>query len=173
MTHDRLRRGDRELVGVIAEDVLDRLRLRQVAERRRCAVCVDVVDVFWRKVGAAQCCAHHLGYSNGLGIRRRHVVRVVRGAVTDHLGVDRRASRQRRVRVLQHEYTGPLADHKTGASGVEGTRGTRRMLLLRHESAHGTEAGEDERMHASLGPAGEHCVSVATTDQLGGLAHGM
>jgi hypothetical protein len=43
-----LRRRDRELVGVLAEDVLDRLGLRRVAERRRRPVRVDVVDVLGR-----------------------------------------------------------------------------------------------------------------------------
>src|SRR5437016_1727355 len=41
----RLSGGHRELVRVIAEDVLDRFRLGSVAERRRRPVRVDVADV--------------------------------------------------------------------------------------------------------------------------------
>ena len=48
----RLRRGDGELVRVVAEDVLDRLRLGRVAERRRGAVRVDVADALGLDSGA-------------------------------------------------------------------------------------------------------------------------
>ncbi len=44
------------------------------------------------------------------------------------------------------------------------------MLVLDREPAHGAEAGEDQRVHARLRPAGEHDVRVPALDQLGRLA---
>ena len=48
-----LRRRDRELVGVVAEDLLQRPRLGEVAERRRGAVRVDVADALGRDPAAS------------------------------------------------------------------------------------------------------------------------
>src|SRR6185312_14505915 len=42
VSHHRFCRGDGELVGMIAEDRLDRLRLGKISERRRGSVRVDV-----------------------------------------------------------------------------------------------------------------------------------
>ena len=46
----------------------------------------------------------------------------------------------------------------------------RRILVLGHEPAHRAEAGQDQRMDARLGAAGEHRVGVAAADELGALA---
>ena len=45
------------------------------------------------------------------------------------------------------------------------------MLLLRGQSSHRGEAGQDQRVDAGLGPAGEDRVGVAATDDLGPLPH--
>ena len=47
------------------------------------------------------------------------------------------------------------------------------MLVLGGEPAHRAEAGQDQRVHAGLGAAGEDDVGVAPADDLGSLAHGV
>ncbi len=98
------------------------------------------------------------------------MVRVVRCAVAEHLGVDTGAAGLRRLEVLQHEHAGTLAHDEAGAGGVERTRRAGRVLLLGGEPAHGAEPGEDQRVHAGLGAACEHRVRVAAADQLRRLA---
>ena len=51
-----------------------------------------------------------LMYAGGLGLRRSHVVRVVRRAVAEHLGVHVRPPRPRALEILQHEHACALAD---------------------------------------------------------------
>ena len=98
------------------------------------------------------------------------MVRVVRRAVAEHLGVDRRAARPRGLELLEHEDARALADDEAGARRVERPRGARRVLVLGGEPAHRAEAGEDQRVDARLGAAGEYRVRVAAADQLGALA---
>ena len=93
------------------------------------------------------------------------MVRVVRRAVGQDLGVDGGAAPLRSLELFEHEHAGAFADHEAGARGVERARRPRRMLLLRHEAAHRAEAGEDQRMEAGFGAARERGVRVTTPDQ--------
>jgi hypothetical protein len=43
------------------------------------------------------------------------------------------------------------------------------VLLLGGETAHGAEAGQDQRVHAGLGAAGEDDVGIAAADDLRAL----
>ena len=78
--------------------------------------------------------------------------------------------RLRRLELLEHEHARALAHHEPRPRRVERPRRPRRVLLLGDEPAHRAEAGEDQRVHARLGAAGEHRVGVAAPDQLGALA---
>ena len=98
------------------------------------------------------------------------MVRVVRGAVAEHLGVDRGATRPRRLELLDDEHARALAHDEAGPRRVEGPRRARRVLVLGDEPAHGAEPGQDQRVHAGLGAAGEHGVGVAAAHELGRLA---
>ena len=89
--------------------------------------------------------AHHARHSARLGVGLGDVEGVVRGAVGDDLGVDRGAAGPSRLQLLEHQNPGSLADHKTVASRVEGTRGARRILLLGGQPAHVAETREDQR----------------------------
>ena len=101
------------------------------------------------------------------------MVRVVRRAVAEDLGVDLRAALLRGLELLEHEHARALAHHEAGARRVERPRRARRVLVLGDEPAHRAEAGEDQRVHARLGAAGEHRVRAAALDQLRRLADGV
>ena len=128
---------------------------------------VDVADPLGLDAGPRERRPHHLDDADRLGLGLRHVVRVVRGAVPEHLRVDACAARLRSLELLEHEDARALAHDEAGPGGVERARGARRVLLLGDEPAHRAEAGEDQRMDAGLGTAGEHDVGVAALDQLG------
>ena len=59
MPGHRLGRADQHLVGVIAEGTLDGRGFEFIAQRRRCAVSIDVADLLRRDAGIAQRIAHH------------------------------------------------------------------------------------------------------------------
>ena len=99
------------------------------------------------------------------------MVRVVRRAVAEHLGVDPRAAADRALELLEQQHAGALAHDEPGARRVERARGERRILLLGDEPAHRAEAGEDHRMHAGLGAAREDDVGVAAANRLRALPH--
>ena len=127
---------DGELVGVVAEDVLDRLRLGRVAERGRGAVRVDVADALGLDAGALERAAHHRRDADRLGLGLGEVVRVVRGAVAEHLGVDRGAAALGVLPVLEHDRAGALGHDEAGARRVERPRRARGILVLGDEPAH-------------------------------------
>ena len=169
VAHHRLRRRNRQLVGVVAEDFLDRLRLRQVSQRRRRAVSVDVPDTLGLNGGAPECGAHHVGDAGRLRLGLGHVMPVVRCAVPEHLRVDAGTACLCGLELLEHEHARTFSHHEPRARGVERPRCARRILVLNREPAHRREAGEDQRVHAGLAPAGEDRVGVAAFDQLRGF----
>ena len=117
----RLGRGDRKLVGMVAEGGLDRPRLGGVAEWSRGAVRVDVAHLLGLDAARSESLGHHACHSTGLGVGLGDVVGIIRGAVGDNLGVDLGAAGPRRFQLLKHENPGSFADHKTVARGVERT----------------------------------------------------
>ena len=122
----------------------DRLRLGEVALRRRCPVRVDVTDLLRLHARAGQRRAHHLGDADRVRIGLGHVMRVVRGAVAKYLGIDARASPLGVLELLEQHHARPLAHHEAGARSVEGTGRERRIFILCDEPTHCAEAGEDD-----------------------------
>ena len=104
---------------MIAEDVLDRLRLGDVAERRRGAVRVDVADPLEVHACACERRAHHRRDSRCLGLGLGKMVCVVRGAVTEHLAVDVGAAALGCVPVLEQHGTGSLGHHEPCTRRIE------------------------------------------------------
>ena len=97
-------------------------------------------------------------------------MRVVRGAVAEHLGVDRRAAGARGLELLQHEDARTLPHDEPRTRRVERARGERRVLLLGDEPAHRAEPGEDQRRDRRLGASGEHDVGLSAPDRRRRLA---
>ena len=92
---------------MVAEDVLDRLRLGDVAQRRRGAVRVDVADALGLDARALERRAHHRRDAGRLRLGLGEVVRVVRGAVAENLAVDVGAAPLGRVPVLEQHRPEP------------------------------------------------------------------
>ena len=107
------------------------------------------------------------------GIGSRHVVRVVGGAVAEHLRVDGGSARPRALELLEHHDARPLAHDEPGPCRVERPGRPRRILVLGDETAHRAEAGKEQRMDARLRTAGQHRVGVAAPHELSSLADGV
>ena len=114
-----LRRRDGKVVRVSTEDVLDRLRLGCVAERRRRAVRVDVAHLLRLEARSRESPVHHLRDADRVGIGLRHVMRVVRRAVGEDLGIHAGTALLRRLELFEHEHACALADHEAGSCRIE------------------------------------------------------
>ncbi len=132
---------------------------------------VDVAHALGLDVRPLEGRPHHLAHADRRRLRRGHVVRVVRGAVAEHLGVDGRPSCLGGLELLEHENARALAHHEARAGGVERSRGPRWVLFLGSQAPHCREAGQDQRVDAGLGAACQDRVGVAAADDLGALPH--
>src|ERR1051325_1425784 len=112
----RLRRADGELVGVLAEDALDRQRLRFVAERRRRAVRVDVVNVGRLQAGVLQRAAHDVDHPDAVLRGRGDMIRVEAHALTGQLAEDPRAAGDGALALLEKQDAGSLAHDEAVAA---------------------------------------------------------
>ena len=155
---------------MVAEDLLDRARLGEVAERRRGPVRVDVADTLRVDVCALERRAHHLAHADRLGLGLGHVVRVVRGAVAEHLGVDPRAARRAcsSSSSTSVHAPSPITNPSRVASNGREARGGCSSSAARPRIAQ-KPARISGWMHASVPPR-DHGVGVAAPDQLGALA---
>src|SRR5205085_3448026 len=87
-----LRPAQRNFVGAVTEHLFDRQRLGRVVERGRAAVSVDVIDLVSGDLGILEREPHRARRLRSVRARRRHVIGVVRHAVPEHFGVDRRTA---------------------------------------------------------------------------------
>src|SRR6202042_2149392 len=104
----RLGRRDWDLVCRVAEDLLERARLREVVERRPGAVRVDVLDVLGTYTGAFERTTHAAHGTVATRLRRGDVVRVGGRRIADQLRMDGCAPRDRMLAFFQHEHRGSL-----------------------------------------------------------------
>ena len=156
---------------MVAEDVLDRLRLGGVAERGRGAVGVDVADALGLDARALERRAHHRRDAGRLRLGLRQVVRVVRGAVAEHLGVDRRRRAARRApspRAASAPAPSAITKPARVASNGREARGGCSSSAARPRIA--VKPARISGIDARLGAAREHRVGVAALDHLGRLA---
>src|ERR1700716_754289 len=101
-----LRAAHRQPVGVIAEYLLDRRGLRRVVERRGRGMGVDVTDLVRCDIAVGECELDGAGGLPPVRAWRGHVIRVVRVRVTDDLGIDPGAPRDRAAALLEDEDGG-------------------------------------------------------------------
>ena len=169
---DRLRRRDGKLVRVVAEDLLDRLRLGQVAERRGRPVGVDVADLLRLDPGAGRAPrASSPMTPTDRRVGLREVVGVVRRAVADHLGVDRgrRApapppAPPARARAAPSPITKPARVASNGREARGGFSSSAASPRIAQNPA------RISGVTAASAPAGEDGVGIAAADDLRCLA---
>src|SRR3984893_9942352 len=151
MAQHRFGRADRDAVGGLAKDVLERQRFRHVAQLGRGPVGVDVTHVFGRDPRFGQRPLHRLGRSGAHRIRRRDVAGVGRRAVADDLGDDRSTPPPRRLELLEDQDSGPFPHDKAVALHVEGTAGPAGFDVAGRDGTRRAERRQRQRRDTGLG----------------------
>ena len=158
----------------IADQALDGLELDLVAERRRGAVGVDVVDIAGRDAGAAHAPPHATERAIAILGRRRDVVGVAGQAVADQLGVDAGAAALGVIVFFQHHGASALAHHEAVAVAVIGPRRAfGRIVKSGRERPASGKARERDTVDRRLRAAGHHHVGIAQRNQPAGIADGV
>ena len=125
---------------VLAQRELDHACLARVAEWRRGAVRVDVVDLVGRDAGVCERHPHRAGRATAGRVGLGHVPRVRRDAVAEQLRVDPGATAARMLELLEHENGARFAHHEAVPVGVERPARVLRVVVPPREGVHRAEA---------------------------------
>jgi predicted phosphoribosyltransferase/nucleotide-binding universal stress UspA family protein len=152
-----LGRADGNAADVVAKDLAQHLRLRDVADRGAGGVGVDVVHPGGFDPGIGQGAAHGGHGGAGVGAGDDHVEGIAGGAVAGHLGVSAAAANPGAVGALQHEDSAALAHHEAVAAPVEGPRGSAGVVVAARQGAEVAETGHGHRTDGHVaGPGQAH-----------------
>ena len=174
MADGPLRRRHRDGIATLAEQPLHRVELDLVAERRRGAVRVDVVEILRLDAGALQRRLHRAVGTIAALRRRGDMIGIARKTVADDLRIDARATRFGMVQRFEHDGAGALAHHEAVAIPVERARALRRLVVeARRQGATGAEAGDPDAVDGRFGAAGDHDFGIFKRDQSRRVADSM
>ena len=167
-----LGRADGELVGMLAEDGLDRRGLVAIVEDRRGAMRVDVSTSSGARSAFFSARLQRARQPRATWRRLGDVVRVRRRGVADDLGVDARATRPRMLLIFQQQDARALAHHEAVACRRRrgGSRSAGSSLWRESARMLSNEAAMPCGVMLALGATGEHRGGVAAPDHLDRLA---
>src|SRR5437588_12368014 len=103
---------DRKVVGVIAEDLLDRASLAKIADVRRGGVGVDVINLVWGNAGMFERELHGARGAFAVRWRSSHVISVCSKSVACEFAINLRASPFRVFQFFHDTNTSPFAHDK-------------------------------------------------------------
>ena len=161
--------ADVELIGVFAEEFGDGLHFGDVADGRRRAVNVDVVDVFGLHACVFEGIAHHEVGTEAFGVGSGDVVRIGRHAHTCYFAVDLGTACLGVLEFFENEHTGAFAHNETVAAGGEGTRSVLGVVVARGEGVHSRETAHAGRPDSGFGTAGNNGISLAEANEVEGI----
>ena len=145
-----------------------------VAERRRGAVGVDVIDVLGVGPGPFQRRFHAPLGAAAVFRRRGNVMGVAGQAEADDLGHDIGAAGLGVLQLFEHQGPGPVAHDEAVAVLVPGPgRLLRSVVEARRQRPGGAEPGHAEPAYGGLGAAGDHHVGIFQHDKPGRVADRM
>src|SRR2546427_1772332 len=143
---------------------LDRLGLDPVVERRRSAMGVYVVDVPGVEARVPKCLTHRQHGAGAVLGWRGDLVRIGRRAITEHLGVDGRATSACVFEGLENDQRGSFAHYAPIAVEVEGLARGGSVLVARTDRVEGTERGEFCGVQHRVGATSDHDIGVVPRD---------
>src|SRR5262249_40487717 len=91
----------------------------------------------------------------------------------DDLGEDVCAAAPGELEVLENKYAGTFADDEAVAILVPRATGPRGIIVASGKCAHGGKSANSHGCDGAFSASGDHYVSVATLDDLVGIANGM
>ena len=165
---------DFDLLGVGAENQLDRLRFRAVIEHGGRGVGIDVPDGRRVYPGFAQGILHGAGHAFAIFTGGGHVVGVARRAIADQLRIYPGPAFLSRFQRFNKEQPGPFADDKAIAFGVERARGLGGVVIvLGGERLERRKAGHAEGRYRGLHTTGDDSLDPAQQNFAERGTHGM
>ena len=173
MPGHRLGRAHRDLLRVLAERMLDRNGLGDVACRRRGAVGVDVIDLLRIELGVAHRVLHRTTRTVAVIRRQRDVRGIRRHAEADKLRMDAGAARLGELVIFENEHAGTVAEHETVAILVPGTRSALRIVIARRQCTRLAETSHAGRRGTRLGTTGNDDVGISGLNQAHADTNGM
>src|ERR1700722_19108831 len=96
----------------VADEPLNRLQLNLIAERRRSAMGIYVIDLFRRNAGAAHRCLHATISTVAVLGRRGDVIGTTGKAVADEFAIHTGPAPLRVLVLLEHDGAGALGQHE-------------------------------------------------------------
>ena len=170
MTRHRLGRRNVQLVGCIAEDLLDGLSLRDVTDVGRRTMHVDVVDVLRFHASILQRVLHDEFGTQSLRMRGCDVVSVSTHARTNHFCVNLGTTSLGMLQFLKDKTASTLAHDETIAAGTERTAGLLRLVITRRQGVHGIETANTHLANGSLSATTYDDVGLAQANQVEGVS---
>src|SRR5262245_10279800 len=167
----RFGRAGGQFVGMVAERGFDRVGLVLVADWRRCAVDVDVIDMARLDAGVLDRPQHNAARAVHVG--QRDVERVRGHSVAGDFTINLRAAGLRVLQLFEQQNARALADDEAVAVLVEGARGTRRVVVARRQGAHRGEAPDRHRRDRAFAAAADHGHGVAALNDLEAVSDGV
>src|SRR5438552_3245481 len=156
----------------ITDKPLDSLELDLVAKRRRGAMRIDIVDVGWRNVGAANCGSHAAKCAVTVLRRRGDMVGIPRKTVADKLAVNARTPLFGVIVFLEHDRARAFSHDKSIAIAVVRPRGALwRLVEAGRKRAARRESGKRNPVDGRLRPACHHDICIAKRNQPPGIAN--
>src|ERR1700730_18787900 len=142
MAGHRFRGADRNLVGLLAKNLFDRLGFADVAETGGSGVGIDVIDVAGRDLWVVA--RHFHGARGAFAIFRwrGHVVGVRRKSVAGKLAINFRAALLRVFELFHNDNSSAFAYNEAVTVAIERARRTLRFVIALAERFHRGKTGE-------------------------------
>ncbi len=174
MPDRRLGRAHRQGADRVAEQAADGVQLEFVAQWRRSAMRIDIIDVGKLQAGLPHRHFHRPEGARPFGVRRGDVIGVTRQAIADQFGIDLGAPRLGAFIFLEHDDARALAHHEAVAVDIIGpARPFRRVVETGRQRARLRKAGDAERADRTLGAPRQHHIGIVHRDHAGGVADRM
>src|SRR5216110_102241 len=150
MARHRFSGADRNFGGVLAEDLLNRAGLANIADVGRGGMRIDVVNLVGRNPGMFESQLHGACRTFTVWWRRGHVISIRRESISREFAVNLRAARFRVFEFFHHYNAGAFADDKPVAVAVERSGSAFWLVVACAEGFHGRKSRETNRDNGSL-----------------------
>src|ERR1043166_2413334 len=155
MPGHRFGRANRNLLGLIAEDHLDRFGFGNIAESSRSGVRVNVIDIARRNLRVVEGGSHRRRGSFAIFWRRSHVMRVSGESIACDLAINFRPALLRVLELFDHANSRAFAHDESVPVAIEWTRSALRLIVAPAQGPHRRKSGETEFDDRRFGAASQ------------------
>ena len=156
---------------MIAQSAFNGFGFVGIAQRSRCTVCVDVINVFRIQAGIFQGAGN--GQCRAFFVRRGNVVSIGAHTEADDFGVNFRTAFFRVFQFFQHQHASAFADNETVTAFVPRTGSGSRVVVAGGKCLHGGKTADAQSADRAFCATGNHNVCVAVFNQSCRVADGV